>query len=196
MAESIKEAPYEILLRFNCEVGEAAGTLRGMSCEQRRYLVDENGIITGRIDRGREDMPQPFPVEKLVDFLGQKFVDFEAGQRAIVAGFEADKKKLKEDHDENVKGLVERQTAYVADLTAAAVAEMKTRDGAIAELKATAQLQAMAEMKTASEREAVIADLKAKHEAVLGELKAATELKANPAEAEANLAQPATEKQG
>src|SRR5262245_26691073 len=72
MAETITTAPYEIVLRFGCEVGGTPCTLCGSSLAQLQFMVDEAGVITGRIDRGKEDLPQAFPQDQIVKYLGEQ----------------------------------------------------------------------------------------------------------------------------
>lgn len=78
MSNQVVTQPYEILLRYNCEKGEVAGHLRGVSLEQRSFLVDDKGVIVARIDSGRDDLPKDFPPEELQKLLGENFVAFEA----------------------------------------------------------------------------------------------------------------------
>lgn len=76
MAPTVENGPYEILIRFNYEVGEKFGQLRGVSRAMKSYLVDENGNIAGRIDGGRSDLPVDFPADQIEQFLGQRFAAF------------------------------------------------------------------------------------------------------------------------
>lgn len=74
----VKTGPYEIRLRFNCEIGEPFDQVRGTDLSSRSYLVDEGGIITGKIDSGTGDHPKLFPAIDLPDYLGARFVAFDA----------------------------------------------------------------------------------------------------------------------
>lgn len=77
MTSSIKTAPYEILIRFNCEIGEKFGELRGASRAVKSYLVDDaTGLIVGRIDSGNADNPNDFPEDQLIAYLGEQFHNF------------------------------------------------------------------------------------------------------------------------
>jgi hypothetical protein len=69
---------YEILLRFCCEIGETAGHLRGVSLEQRSFLVDDKGVITARLHGDGDDKPADFPLDDLQKLLGDAFVAFDA----------------------------------------------------------------------------------------------------------------------
>lgn len=122
MAEVAVVKPYEILLRYSCEVGETAGQLRGMSVEQRAFLVDDVGVITARLDRGRADHPKDFPSEELQNRLGADFVTF---QQQLVAA-QADVEKAKNDlaaakvnHAESISAVTQERDELRASLSTA-----------------------------------------------------------------------------
>jgi uncharacterized protein involved in exopolysaccharide biosynthesis len=73
---SVQNGAYEILLRFNCEKGEAFGHLRTVQRAVKSYLVDDTGIITGKIDGGADDHPTDIAVDELTKYLGGQFVTF------------------------------------------------------------------------------------------------------------------------
>jgi hypothetical protein len=78
MAEVMKVGPYEILLRFNCELGEDFGHLRGAHLVQRTYLVDDaTGKIAGAVSRAGADEPKDFPPEEIQKYLGEQFATFQ-----------------------------------------------------------------------------------------------------------------------
>jgi hypothetical protein len=76
MTNSVQAAPYEILLRFNCEAGEVFGHLRGCHRVMATYLVDGNGVIAGRIETGAQ--AADFPDNELPKYLGDSFARFNA----------------------------------------------------------------------------------------------------------------------
>lgn len=82
MSQNIETHPYEIMVRFGCEVGEKAGALRGVSLEQRSLLVGDDGLIQARLERGKADDPKDFPKEKLVELLGERFLNIVDGHKA------------------------------------------------------------------------------------------------------------------
>lgn len=93
MATEVKAAPYEILLRFNCEVGENFGELRGCSRTMGTYLV-EGGKIVGRVDAGAASMPADFPIEELQTYLGESFVALNAQLERITGELAAARAEL------------------------------------------------------------------------------------------------------
>lgn len=74
MATSVQSGPYEILLRFNCEIGEKFGLLRGCHRLMAGYVVDDDsGLITGKVDGG---LAADFPADELAKYLGEQFAVF------------------------------------------------------------------------------------------------------------------------
>lgn len=88
MANTIQTGPYEILLRYNCERGEAFGHLRGCHRVMASYMVDDTGNIVGSVDTGEK--ASDFPPDELVKYLGEQFAGFNAQlEAAKVAADEA-----------------------------------------------------------------------------------------------------------
>lgn len=90
MSDTVQTHPYEILIRFGCEIGEHAGAVRGVSLAQRAFLVSDDGKISGRIERGAADFPSDFPQDKLQELLGATFVATEAATRAEIAAIKGE----------------------------------------------------------------------------------------------------------
>jgi len=91
----IKTAPYEILLRFNCEPGERLGVLRGCHRIMETYAVDDDGLIVGRIAGASA---ADFPADKIAAYLGEQFADFNAqleAERAATAEAKAEAETLR-----------------------------------------------------------------------------------------------------
>jgi hypothetical protein len=77
--------PYEILVRFNWADGEVAGGLRTITTEQRAFMVDENGLIVSRIDRGAADFPVDVSAETVASFIGDALPTIGAQLAAVTA---------------------------------------------------------------------------------------------------------------
>jgi chromosome segregation ATPase len=184
-----RTGPYEILIRFTCEIGEKFGVVRGSTIATKGFVVDDAGVITGKIDGGRDDHPHDFPTQDLPDYLGDRFTAFDA-QLDIMRVETAELNKALEDalaeagsSGQNV--IVLRQ--QIADLTA-------EHDAAKAELTATSQALATAQTELSatqtafeqSRSEAVEAAKKAA-EKTKAQLAANDELKAQIKELQAQL---------
>lgn len=83
MTDTVQTAPLEILLRYTCEPGEKIGQLRGCHRVMATYIVDDAGVITGKVQtsNGAAD----FPADQLVQYLGEQFVTFNAGLEELKA---------------------------------------------------------------------------------------------------------------
>lgn len=84
----VKSDPYEILIRWNCEKGEAFGHLRGVHRVMQTCLVNDDGTIAMREGETAKD----FPADQVPALLGAKFATFLAqleGEQAAHADTKA-----------------------------------------------------------------------------------------------------------
>lgn len=115
MAGTIKSGPYEILLRFSCEVGETFGQLRGCHRITGTYVVDDNAKITGRIEQSA-DQAADFPVEDLQAYLGERFVAFDAQLFDLLTELNASRSAL-EQAEATAASEIAARDQLIADLT-------------------------------------------------------------------------------
>lgn len=110
----VKTGEYEILVRWNCEKGEAFGHIRGVHLVTAAYLVDDDGIITGRVDRGVEDNAKEFTEDQLPKLFGNNFAMFAAQLNKTKTELEEAQKEIKNlssknaEHLKSLEGMHER----------------------------------------------------------------------------------------
>ena len=139
MPEAVQTHPYEILIRFSCEIGEHAGAVRGVSLAQRAFLVSDDGTIVGRIDRGAADMPADFPQDKLTELLGSTFVATESATRAEIAAIKADAEQQVAD----VQAAVAKANETIATMQDALVIAQGDRDNLAGQVAALTAANAL-----------------------------------------------------
>lgn len=107
------DVPYEILIRFNFggahqQQGVPLGSFEGA------HYITGSGIHdnkTGEIISYKPGDAQPLPRERIVELLGEKFADFEAGFRGLEVkntALNADLQKLTIEHQALAAELAER----------------------------------------------------------------------------------------
>ena len=111
MAETIKTYPYEILVRLSYAPGEIAGAIRGISLAQLSFIVDDAGVIVGRVDRGSADNPMPFPQDKLVAVIGDAII-------ATTKAHQVELEAITVEHNNDIAALQEQLDAAKAEIEA------------------------------------------------------------------------------
>ena len=76
--EMVKVLPYEVVVRFCCEIGETAGAIRGIHAQQLAFTVDDGGTLTGVVQRGTADLAKDFPQDQLTALIGSAAVATDA----------------------------------------------------------------------------------------------------------------------
>lgn len=140
----LKTGPYEILLRFNCQLGETFGQLRGCHLETASYLVDEAGAITGRVETNQQ--PKDFPPEELVKYLGDQFETFNTQlekERTDTEAAKAESRSIAAQLGESTKALqdTQKQLAELKEKHQAVSTALVEKNAQLAE--ASAQIDVM-----------------------------------------------------
>lgn len=134
MADKIISAPYEVLLRFGCEVGEKAGQVRGAHVVELGFVVDDANVIKARLNRGPADHAQPITAAEFTTYLG--------GKMQAVLGQLADATAAIKLRDDKI--------AAQAEALEAAAKTISTRNAQIATLQAAASASNAASVETLS----------------------------------------------
>lgn len=120
MATVVKTIPYEILIRFSqgeehqrAKLGEFEGA---HYIERTRFVDSKTGEIVGVPKGSESDTAIDLPREKVEEYLGVRFADFEAQARS-------DKNALAE-----ARTTIERRDAEIVELKNQVAALMAARD--------------------------------------------------------------------
>lgn len=103
----IKKGFYEFLIRWNCEVGEKFGNIRGIQKIERKYVV-EKGNIVGKVDSGPEDHAVTSDLKELRKVVGDQIVDIMDQMNTLGQGI----REVKEERDE-LQGIINSLKAEV-----------------------------------------------------------------------------------
>ena len=105
--EKMEVFPYEVLLRFSCDNGEIAGQLRGVHLIEKRYIVDDDNKIVGRVERG-DDNPRPFTREEIAEYLGANLAGVLSQHQSLNADIDSMKAEL-QSHTATIRSLTDER---------------------------------------------------------------------------------------
>lgn len=119
----VKTAPYELLIRWNCEKGEKFGEIRGVHRVMQTCLVNDDGTIAMRDGETAKD----FPPEEIAAALGEQFATF----LAQLEGEQAAHAETKKAHNATLSEL--RAARESVEAHAQRLGELSTAHGTLKE---------------------------------------------------------------